>query len=104
MPAPPITAVVHREQANAALADWRTRSACRGRADLMNTTDGATRTRAVHLCLSCPVIADCRAWLTGVDDATDPGGVAGGWTERERRRGREIARCRARNAGRVKAS
>jgi hypothetical protein len=74
---------------------WVAKAACRGRSDLMCYTQinviaerpgkftAATET-AVAICLTCPVIAECRSWaLTTPDPAVDH--VAGGLTPWERK-------------------
>jgi hypothetical protein len=75
---------------------WVAKAACRGRHDLMcyNATnvlsDPPARFKteteqAVAICLTCPVITECRSWaLTTPDPAFDH--VAGGLTPWERRK------------------
>lgn len=60
--------------------------ACAGRARLMDPAPGDEQgtTRARRVCLGCPVLTDCRAWMSTLTRRTDPGGVLAATTADER--------------------
>lgn len=51
------------------------RPACAGKADIMDATRGSAVDDAKTICAGCPVIDECRAW---VSEEPDYSGVAGG--------------------------
>lgn len=55
--------------------------ACVGYALVMENFPDAGK----RLCSTCTVITECRAWMTTLTLATDPGGVIAGTTQAERR-------------------
>lgn len=63
------------------VAGWRDKAACVGKSKLM---DKGPQDKAKQVCSSCPVLADCQAWVRMLPLNEDPGGVCGGLTERER--------------------
>lgn len=62
---------------------WRDLAACRGRTGLFFATDEAEVARARAICADCPVLADCRAWVTANPQRH---GVFAGMTAPERDR------------------
>jgi hypothetical protein len=79
------------------LDGWRDDAACHGRADLMDPPPGDAwryEAEALELCGDCPVIRQCAAWVLGLEEKRDPGGVVGGMTfddRKARRRGLRIS-------------
>lgn len=74
---------------------WVINAACKGQLDVMFCPGGASNDRhwrrqqqqAITICMSCPVLYECRAWaLTDPEPAID--GVAGGMTPMQRQRWR----------------
>jgi len=69
------------------LARWRDHAACYGMPDVMDPPAGhttASERRALQVCAICPVVHDCAEWVMARREREDPGGVAGGMTERRR--------------------
>lgn len=95
-------------------APWRRSAACAGMAWLMDpppVDPGLTHLEALvserqlvrdakTVCMGCSVRADCLAWVSGLDQRDDPGGVIAGHTQAERDDGRRTARRRAAQAAR----
>ncbi|MDB4873536.1 MAG: Transcription factor WhiB, partial [Gemmatimonadales bacterium] len=46
--------------------------------------------QAKELCWSCPAIGECRAWVMGLHESQDPGGVTAGLNQTQRK-GRRLA-------------
>ncbi|GIH26022.1 hypothetical protein Aph01nite_43320 [Acrocarpospora phusangensis] len=62
--------------------EWLSRGACGGQSKLMYDESRPEMARAV--CYGCPVLDDCRAWVTALSPDQDPGGVIAATTEKER--------------------
>lgn len=68
--------------------DWADDAACKGQMDLMFPVDDGRQWRAqqhqaISLCMTCPVLPECRQWaLADPDPAFD--GIAGGMTAKQR--------------------
>lgn len=60
--------------------------ACAGRARLMDPKPGDQQgiTAARRVCLGCPVLAECREWMSTLTRKADPGGVIAATTLEER--------------------
>ncbi|MCT9932413.1 WhiB family transcriptional regulator [Planotetraspora sp. A-T 1434] len=60
--------------------------ACVGKAKLMNPRpdNPAAVLHARQVCWGCPVLTDCRAWMSTLTPRTDPGDVLAGTTHAER--------------------
>lgn len=69
------------------MAAWTEQAACTGRPDLMDPPQHTAWTlgAALALCHHCPVLEQCRQWALSIPGHADPGFVAGGLTEEERR-------------------
>jgi len=67
-----------------ALARWRGRAACRGLGALFDSLNTQDQRAAKDICSDCPVRVACQGWVGRLDEAEDPGGVCGGWTEAQR--------------------
>jgi WhiB family redox-sensing transcriptional regulator len=66
------------------LARWRDRAACYGLGSLFDSLDAQDQRDARAICDVCPVRVACQSWVSRLDEADDPGGVCGGWTEAQR--------------------
>lgn len=80
-----ITAADLRAGAQGLREEWLERAACGGRSRVMDPpladrTDAA-RERALAVCRSCPVMAECRTWALDLPPRMSPGWVIGGLTE-----------------------
>ncbi len=75
------------------LDEWRKQAACAGLYEVMDRrqADGPAVRAALAVCRSCPVLDDCRAWVLGLPERLDPGGVCGGLTEIQRSKARRAA-------------
>lgn len=91
-------------------AEWMARAACKGRVmepplrrDGLLLTDQERvemTAAALDICrYSCPVLADCKEWVLGIEAGLDPGGVCGGMTPEDRAdaRGERARRAKARS-------
>lgn len=70
--------------------EWRTRARCIGLADVLDPPLGdrdrmseTEQTRAVAVCLHCPVRTECLRWVLDLTAHDDPGGIVAALTERE---------------------
>jgi hypothetical protein len=77
--------------------DWLDRAGCGDRGAVMapRRWTTAAEDEAREVCLNCPVMQRCEAWVMGIGHEVDPGGMVAAMTEVERNQRRIGAkRCR----------
>lgn len=81
-------------------AAWMRDAACKGRARDLDPPDGfpdePARRDAQRICWDCPVLDDCRAWVSTLPIRLQPTGITAALTEQQRRARRGAATRAAR--------